>query len=176
MTEAAPEQKRLPMGTISGVHGVKGWVKVYSYTQPRDNIVKYKQWYLSHRGQVKPVELMGGQSTGRGVIAKIEGIDDRDTALALKGAEILIDRSELPALPEGEYYWVDLEGLKVVTVDGVDLGTVSHLMETGANDVFVVKGDRERLIPFTEAPEPGHAVVRISLEEGLIVVNWDPDF
>lgn len=175
--ESSPDKKRLPMGTISGVHGVKGWVKVYSYTQPRDNIVKYDQWYLSHRGQVKPVKLTGGQSTGRGVIAKIEGIDDREQALALKGAEILIDRSELPALPEGEYYWVDLEGLKVVTVDGVDLGTVSHLMETGANDVFVVKGeDRERLIPFTEAPDPGHAVVRISLEEGLIVVDWDPDF
>jgi 16S rRNA processing protein RimM len=78
----------------------------------------------------------------------------------------------LPELHEGEYYWNDLQGLRVENLDGVELGRISYVFETGANDVIVVKGRREYLIPFTW----GNAVRRVDLEKGLMIVDWDPDF
>ena len=160
------------MGRISGVYGVKGWVKVYSYTRPRENIVQYQPWYLKRNGDWQPRTLAEGNRHGKGVIARLEACDDRDQALALMGCEIGVRRDQLPATAPGEYYWTDLQGLEVVTLQDEPLGRVDHLIETGANDVLVVKGDRERLIPFVM----GQVVTRVDLDAGIIQVDWDKEF
>jgi 16S rRNA processing protein RimM len=102
----------------------------------------------------------------------IAGIDDRDIAASLLNTQIAVRREQLPPAAEGEYYWSDLVGLAVRTIAGVELGKVTHLMQTGANDVLVVKGDRERLIPFLQ-PD---VVKRVDLDAGIIEVDWDPEF
>ena len=164
---------KLNVGKVSGVFGVKGWIKVFSYTQPRENILTYSPWYLQKGSEIKEVKLVDGRRQGKQIIAAIDGITDRDAAAALSGWEILIDKSQLPAAEEGEYYWADMVGLKVETDQGVALGVVDHLLETGANDVLVVMdGTKERLIPFLQQ----QTVLKIDLENGLMVVDWDPEF
>lgn len=160
------------LGRISGLHGVRGWVKVFSHTQPRENILKYSPWYLEIDGRWVPFELKAGRRQGSTVVAHLEGCADRDAAARLLEHRIAVRSEQLPPAGEGEYYWADLIGLQVLTTDGVELGTVSALMETGANDVLVVSGDRERLIPYT----PGHAVQGVDLAAGVITVEWDPEF
>jgi len=172
MSTGSVDSRRLLVGRISGVFGVKGWVKVYSYTEPRDNIVNYARWYLKRGGQWQPVELEAGRKHGKAVVVKLEGVDDRDAALALRDVDIAIDRAELERLGPEEYYWADLIGLRVVTLEGVELGRVGRLMETGANDVLVVEGDRERLIPYIR----DQVIESIDLETGEIRVDWDPEF
>ena len=162
----------LTVGKISGVFGVKGWVKVFSYTEPRENILSYSQWILKKGSTVRQVKVHNGQLQGKSVVASLGGVVDRDQAVALNGWEILIDREQLPPAEEGEYYWADLTGLKVFTVEGVDLGIVDHLLETGANDVLVVVGERERLIPYLSE----QTIKSVDLAQGKIVVDWDPDF
>jgi 16S rRNA processing protein RimM len=160
------------MGRIDGLFGIKGWVKVYSYTRPRETILKYRVWKLKLAQGWREFEVAEGRKQGAGVVARLQGIEDRDAASALIRAEIAIERSVLPKLKAGEYYWTDLEGLKVVNLEGVEFGTVSHLFETGgSNDVLVVRGDRERLVPFTK-----HAIREVDLENGIIRVDWDPEF
>lgn len=165
-------QSLLEVGKISGVFGVHGWVKIFSWTDPREGIVEYSPWMVHHRGQWHEMQLEAGQRQGKMVIAKLAGVDDRDQAVLLNGAVIAVPANQLKKLKKDQYYWRDLEGLQVVTTIGVDLGRVDHLMETGANDVLVVRGDRERLIPFT----PGHAVQKVDTAAGVITVDWDPDF
>ncbi len=163
---------RITLGKISGVFGVKGWVKVHSYTDPREKIVDYGRWQLKHQGQWREVELADGKRQGKTVVAKLVGLDDRNEAELYRGAEIAIFQKQLEQLSEDEYYWHQLEGLKVITTEGVELGSVHHLLETGANDVLVVKGDRERLVPFTV----GHTVTEVDLDKQVITVDWDPEF
>jgi 16S rRNA processing protein RimM len=162
----------IEVGRISGLYGVRGWVKVYSHTEPRDNILEYSPWYLKIQGKWLPVEPVEGRLHGKGVVVRLDGCTDRDAAARLVGTDIAVHRDQLPETEEGEYYWNDLIGLRVVNTGGVELGQVDNLLETGANDVLVVKGDRERLIPYT----PGEAVVKVDLEAGLLTVEWDPDF
>ena len=155
-----------------GPWGVKGWIKVYSYTDPRENIVNFPVWSLEQDGGRRSVQLEQGRRHGSQVVVKLASVDDRDQAELLAGAEILVARGELAPCDEGEYYWTDLEGLRVVTREGVDLGEIDHLFATGSNDVMVVTGDRERLIPFLAE----QVVQTVDLGEGLVVVDWDPDF
>ncbi len=160
------------MGHIAGVHGVKGWVRVFSYTEPRDNIIQYRPWYL-HRGDGwQAWQVAEGKAHGKGVIARLENCEDRDQALALMRCEVGVRRDQLPATAPGEYYWNDLLGLEVVTLQNEPLGKVAHLLETGANDVLVVTGDRERLIPFVA----NDVIKRVDLEAGVIQVDWDKEF
>ncbi len=172
MAEQQQTGELISLGKISGVFGVKGWVKVHSYTDPREKIVEYGFWQVKHQGQWRKVELAGGKRQGKTVVAKLVGLDDRDEAELYSGDEIAIFRSQLDDLGDGEYYWHQLTGLKVVTTEGVELGQVHHLLETGANDVLVVRGDRERLVPFTV----GHTVTDVDLAAQLITVDWDPEF
>lgn len=160
------------VGKISGVFGVKGWLKIFSYTSPKENILNYSPWLLKKAGEVKTVEVVDGNLQGGGVIAQIKGVNDRNQAETLLGYEIFIRRGQLPETSEGEYYWSDLIGLEVETTDGVALGVVDSLLETGANDVLIVKGERERAVPFIK----GQVIVEIDREAGRIVVDWDPDF
>ncbi len=163
---------RILVGRISGLFGVRGWIKVFSYTEPRDNIVRYSPWHLRCAGGERAVEVAAGRSHGEGVVAKLKGVDDRDAAAALAGADIEVDRRQLEPLPAGEYYWAQLLGLQVVDMQGRTLGAVDHLLRTGANDVLVVEGDRQRLIPFVQ----GVIVRDIDLDAGVMRVDWEPDY
>jgi 16S rRNA processing protein RimM len=159
------------LGRISGIYGVQGWVKVYSETRVRADILGYDRWWLRRPGGWQAVKLLDGRMQGEGVVARLEGVNDRDAARALIGTEIAVQKDELPPAEAGEIYWADLEGLRVVNLEGVELGTVSHLFETGANDVLVVTGERERLIPYTR-----DAVKEVDLESRTIRVDWDAEF
>ncbi len=161
----------LTLGRIVGVFGVKGWVKVESFTEPRDNLFRYRDWRLL-QGTVSDIKLEQGKMQGHGMVALLAGIDDRDRAAALVGAEIQIPRSQLPDNAPGEYYWVDLEGLEAFTTDGARLGVVSHLFATGANDVLVIQGEREHLVPYVM----DRFVKEVDLEGKRIVVDWDATF
>lgn len=166
------DDRQVLLGRIVGVFGVEGWVKLHSFTEPRENIFRYKPWTLRGPAGDSTVEKPQGRAQGKGVVARLSGIDDRDAAAALVGSEIWVPRELLPRPRKGEYYWADLEGMAVRTVEGVDLGRVSHLFATGANDVMVVQGDRERLIPFVV----GLQVVAVDVDVRCIEVDWDPAF
>jgi 16S rRNA processing protein RimM len=166
-------ERHLLLGRIVGLFGVDGCVKVESYTEPRTRIFKYRPWLLRSAAGERELDGAKGRAQGKGIVASLPGIADRDAAAALVGTEIWIPRSALPKPKPGEYYWADLEGLDVVTIDGRPLGTVSHLFATGANDVLVVRdGDRERMIPFV----PGQFVQAVDLDARRLTVDWDPDF
>lgn len=154
------------------MYGVKGWVRVFSYTAPRESILEYSPWLLRRDGRWESYEVEEARRHGKGVVARLAGIDDRDAAVALMGADIAVFREQLGELEAGEYYWTDLEGLEVVTTGGTTLGVIDHLVETGANDVMVVKGERERLLPFVK-PD---VVREVDLVSGRVVVDWDPEF
>jgi 16S rRNA processing protein RimM len=160
------------LGQVSGAVGVKGWVRVYSHTKPRENIINFDTWVLRLNGIDQHVILEGNESRGKNVLAKVQGTDDRDSALGLVGAEITVERDSLQPCDPGEYYWADLEGLEVRTVVGQSLGHVDYLLSTGAHDVMVLAGDRERLIPFVLK----EIVCEVDIGSGFLVVNWDPDF
>lgn len=166
-------QDYVVVGRINGLHGVRGWVKVFSHTQPRSNILNYRTWYLLRGGEWIATELLDGRLQGKGIVARLKGYDDRDQAVALLGVDVAIDREQMPKTEPGEYYWAELVGLKVINTEGIVLGVVEQLLETGANDVLVVRdGEAERLIPYL----PGQFVVEVLLDEGVIKVDWDPDF
>jgi len=160
------------LGRINGLYGVQGWVKVFSHTEPRENILAYKTWYLKQGADWQPCKLLAGRRQGKTIVAHLQGVADRDQAAALIDTEIAVRRDQLPPPQAGEYYWTDLEGLGVRNLEGVDLGTVSHLFSTGANDVMVVKGERERMIPFVQ----GDYVQAVDLQAGEITVDWDSEF
>ncbi|QZX82097.1 ribosome maturation factor RimM [Metapseudomonas otitidis] len=175
-TPAAADEL-IVLGKIFSVHGVRGEVKVYSFTDPLDNVLDYPRWTLTRDGEVKQVEVASGRVQGKFLVVKLKGLDDRDVARTYAGFEIRVPESELPELEEDEFYWHQLEGLSVINQDGQLLGKVDHLLETGANDVMVVKpctgslDDRERLLPYTE-----QCVQAIDLDAGEMRVDWDADF
>lgn len=160
------------LGRVVGVHGVRGGVKIESYTEPRAAILDYQPWILRQHGAESELRARPISRHGK-IAATLDGIDDRDQAAALLGAELLVRRRQLPAPAPGEYYWTDLEGLSVVNTEGLDLGRVQRLFETGANPVMVVHdGERERLLPFVI----GAHVREVDLAAGRILVDWDADF
>ena len=160
------------IGRVAGVYGVRGWIKVISSTEPPEAILDYPSWQLRNGSNWRSMALTEGRRHGKGILARLASCDDRDVARTLVGAEIAVPRSELPDPGPDSFYWTDLEGLTVRTVAGVELGVVDHLLETGANDVLVVKGERERLIPYVR----GAVVTDVDLEQGVITVDWDPEF
>ncbi|AMA44963.1 ribosome maturation factor RimM [Pseudomonas monteilii] len=165
------------VGKIFSVHGVRGEVKVYSFTDPIENLLDYPRWTLRHEGVVKQAELVSGRPSQKGLVVKLKGLDDRDEARLLSGYDICVERSLLPNLTDGEYYWYQLVGLSVINQDEHLFGKVDHLLETGANDVLVVRpcagslDDRERLLPYT-----AQCVQAIDLDAGVMRVDWDADF
>lgn len=159
------------LGRIVGLFGVRGWLKVFSHTEPREAVLEHKDWLLKRSGSWQAVSISEGKRHGKSVIAHIEGVDNRDEAAAYVGSDIGIPRDALPDVGPGEYYWADLEGLRVEHRDGSDLGTVAYLMETGANDVLVVQGDKERLIPFVKED----VILGVDLAAGVIRVDWEWD-
>jgi 16S rRNA processing protein RimM len=172
-TTRPASQKFVLLGTVLGAFGVRGELKIDSFTQPTSAILQYQPWILRD-AQHRERELTGarGRDTAKGLVATFPDVSDRDAAESLRGTEIYAPRSALPPPKPGEYYWVDLEGLRVVNLEGADFGTVSHLFSTGANDVLVVRGDRERMIPFLE-PD---FITSVDFDSGTVTVGWDADF
>ena len=165
------QRELICVGHILGAHGIKGWVRVFSNTSPRENIVNYSPWLMARGDEIKPVEVTG-RLQGKNVLARLDGVEDRTQAEALVGCQLYIEPAQLPALAAGEYYWSDLIGLAVESLQAEPLGIVTAMMETGADDVMVLKGDRERLIPFVM----DEIVTEVDLDKRRMVVNWSPEY
>ena len=163
-------ERILTLGSIAGPHGLKGWVRVISHTDPREAIFSYHPWLLGENQQA--VEILDGGRSGKSLVVHLEGVNDREAAEALNGKAIGVYRSQLPELEDKEFYWADLIGLEVVLPEGRSLGKIEQMMATGANDVMVVEGDRQRLIPFVI----DQTVVEVDTESGKVIVDWDADF
>jgi len=190
----------ITLGRIIGLHGVRGWVKVHSDTDPRENIFQHTVWSLSRHGERRQFSVIHGRPQGKGLVAQLAGIADRDAASAWVGWHIEVRREELPDTAEGEYYWADLIGCEVFVVDGQRLGTAIKLFETGANDVLVIKDERsaeadpvsgragsmlgrERvdqqsvkrrpdiLVPWVQ----GSVICSVDIVTKRIEIDWDPD-
>jgi 16S rRNA processing protein RimM len=173
---------RVVIGKISGVYGVKGWVKIHSFTEPMENFLGYKSVSTKLNGRLTTIEFDKSHKHGKGLVGHIVGCDDRELARSYTRCELSVAVDELPALTGEEFYWRELEGLQVYSEFGegeeVLLGAIHHLIETGANDVLVVRhcehaiDDRERLIPYL----PEQVVLDIDLEQRRMTVSWDPEF
>lgn len=172
-------ENQITLGKVGAVYGIKGWLRIHSFTDEPDAILDYFPWSLKLGNNTRTVDVTDWRKHNKGLIVKVAGIDDRDNAQALVGSEILINESTLPELSQGDYYWRDLIGMAVVTTKGYDLGVVSDMLETGANDVLVVKANlndgfskKERLIPYLLE----QVVESVSIEDKQICVDWDPGF
>jgi 16S rRNA processing protein RimM len=159
------------MARVAGPFGVKGWVKLQVFTERVDGLLDYPVWWIGQDGGWEPVEVEQGAAHGAALVARLKGIDDREQAAVLRGRDVAVPRAELPRNEEGEYYWTDLEGLRVGNLQGEALGMVTGLLETGASQVLVVQSERERLIPFVSA-----VVKSVDLARGELVVDWGADF
>ena len=166
------------LGSINGTHGLKGWVKVFSYTDPLEAILDYSPWILRKDGADREITIKDGQASGKRLIAQLEGVDTRDKAEDMIGYEVHVNLDTMPNLEEGELYWFQLEGLSVENSSGETLGKIAQMLETGANDVMVVEPaddsiDKEqRLIPYLE----GDVVKQVDQETGVVTVDWDSDY
>ena len=166
------------VGRITAVHGVKGWVKIHSFTEPGGNIFDYQPWWLKIAGHWQKLKVTDKRSTAKGLMVHLAEIDDRDQARAYCQRDIYVAKAQLPVLADGQYYWHQLEGMLVVTSQGIRLGYVDSLMETGANDVLVITptedslDDRERLVPYLVET----VIVAVDLDGNTITVNWGADY
>jgi len=161
------KDSRILIGQVSGCFGVKGWLKVFSYSDPRENICTYKDWIIDG----KLYESVHSKKNGKLVVAKLNGVDDKETAQTFIGKKIEIEPQQLANLNKGQYYWRDLVGLTVSNMQGVAFGKVKGMLETGANDVVITKGDRERLIPFIV----DKTIIKVDIEQQTLLVDWHED-
>lgn len=159
------------MGRILGPYGVRGWVKLRTFTETIDSLVDYPSWLVAEGDGWNSVEIEDTQVHAGHLVAKLHGVQDRDQALGLSGRDVAVPREALPPAQEGEFYWADLIGLDVVNQQGEVLGTVEDLLETGANDVLVVQGDRQRLLPYVQ-----QVVLGVDLAQKRIRVDWGLDY
>jgi 16S rRNA processing protein RimM len=159
------------MGRIVGPFGIRGWLKVHPFSDAPENLLTYRRWWVGSSGGWKEHHIHEAKVQAGSVVAKLEGCEDRNAAFSFRGNEVAVARDALPGPAENEFYWADLIGLSVVNVQGEAFGTVSRILETGANDVLVVDGDRERLIPFTE-----QVVKQVDLTGRRIRVDWGSDY
>jgi 16S rRNA processing protein RimM len=169
--ERLATERLVTMGRIVAPYGIKGWIKIQPFTQQQHGLVDYPQWQVGQDGEWQSRTVEVAKVHGATVVAKLEGVADREQAAALQGMRIAISRDDFPAPATNEFYWADLVGLKVVNEQGEHLGEVRELLETGSNDVLVVEGERERLVPFTEA-----VVKQVDIVGGVIRVEWGSDF
>ena len=174
-----PAGKRVIIGKITGGHGVTGWLKVFSYTEPRENIFLYQPWLLEKGGRENgeeggawtEVEFADSGKKGKILVVKFAGVEDRDSAVAFIDCGIAVYRAQLPAPPAGEYYWTDLLQMEVVSVSGKQLGKIIDIRETGANDVLIVEGKTRCSIPFVK----DEIIKQVDMDNGVIKVDWQWD-
>ena len=172
--------KRLLIGQINGLFGVQGWVKLFSYAHPRKNILSYQPWHIKVDGVWTTLDIVKGREQGKTIVAQLKGVDDREDSRRYIGVELYIEKSQLPELPEGEYYWDELTGLEVINKQGVILGNISQMVATGSNNVMVVSGKKEpssskegkeHWVPYIEP-----FLISIDMDKRQILVDWDEDF
>jgi 16S rRNA processing protein RimM len=159
------------VGRFGAVHGVHGWLRVNSFTDPKTNLLQLMPWFLQEDDSWRLLKVESHRITHANILAKIEGYDTPEAARVLTNKFIGAKKEQLPQLPQGEYYWSDLEGLNVINKQGVKLGAVTKIVATGANDVLVVDGDRHRLIPYIS-----QVVIKVDLQEKIILVDWGADY
>ena len=162
----------VPIGKIGSTFGVRGWLKVYAYTEWRNDILQYQPWYLSSdQHNWDPIEITASQEHGRSIIVKFPSIHTPEQAKLLTNKLIAIPRETLPELKANEYYWTDLEGLTVINQHGENLGKVHYLLETGAHDVLVIKRGQEKewAVPYL----PGKVITRVDLAAQKIYIHWE---
>ena len=159
---------RIQLGKVVGIHGLKGWLKVQSFADPREGIFDYQPLIIG--GQT--VKKFVGKIQGKGLMLHITGCDDRTSVEPLVGAIVEVERGQMPDLAADQFYWSDLEGLQVISSEGHDFGRVTQMMSTGANDVLVVQGATETLIPYVQ----GVYVLEVDLDAGTILVDWSPEY
>ncbi|WP_017445456.1 ribosome maturation factor RimM [Gayadomonas joobiniege] len=178
MSSAVPD-KTITLGQLGAVYGVKGWLKVNSYTENPEDIFSYNPWTVGKGKLWQNIKIIEWRRHNKGLIVKLEGLDVREKAQLLTGLDIVVEPEQLPELEAGEYYWRDLVGLTVVNQKGYNMGVVKSLLETGSNDVLVVQanhndafGMSERLIPMVEQ----QVIQSVDLTNKVITVDWDADF
>jgi len=159
------------MGCIAAPFGIKGWVKVQPFSDDPGTLLDFESWRVGRGEQQKQYSVEASQDHSNALVAKLVGIDDRDAAFALRGQEISVERSHLALPADGEFYWSDLIGLKAVNREGIELGRVVSLMESGAHDLLVIKGKRDYLIPFV-----AQFVGKVDVAGGLVEVDWGEDY
>ena len=153
-------------------HGVKGFVTVHSFTEPRDNVLKYANWHAFINNKWQPMKLLRAEVQNKSIIVQIEGYPERESVAFLTNIEIAIQRGQLATLEPGEYYWHQLIGMKVINKQGEPFGNVTEIIPTGANDVLVVEGNKRHLIPYLL----GQFILDIDSKQQIITVDWDMDF
>ncbi len=161
------QTEKTVIGRLGAPFGIQGWVKLQSYTRPESNITNYQQWTIRTKQGWRSVTVDNIKPQKQGYIVKIAGIDDRDAAANLTHCEIAIDSSTLPSLEPGEYYWSELIGLKVVTENQVELGTITEMIETGSNDVMVIENTQRHLVPYLD-----EIITKVDLKAGTMVIDW----
>ncbi|MCC5855374.1 MAG: ribosome maturation factor RimM [Idiomarina sp.] len=173
------QSERVVLGSIGAVYGIKGWVRITSYTEEAAGIFDYGPWFIGRDSQWQQAEVSQWRWHNKSLVAKFSGVEDRDAAAQLTGMDIAIPVDQLPELEENEFYWRDLTGMRVLNTEGYDMGVVSHLLSTVANDVLVVTanskdafGKRERLIPFLQS----QYIVKVDTASRVITVDWPADF
>jgi 16S rRNA processing protein RimM len=157
------------MGRVRAPHGLKGWIKIQSYTQEIEGLLDYPEWWLGGEGKWQQHRVAESAVHGSMVVVRLDGVTDRDVAAELRGRDVAVPRAAMPAVGEGEFYWNDLLGMQVCNQDAAKLGLVTKILETGANAVLVVQGDRELLVPFIQ-----DVIVNVDLKARQLVVDWEP--
>ena len=165
------DEKKLLVGKINGFLGVQGWVKIFSYTKPRKNILEYQPWYFVDNETYKVIEITSGREQSKTIVAQVKGINNRDEALQLIGKDLYINKDQLPELDNDAHYWYELTGFRVINKNEVDLGIVDYLVDTGSNHVLVTKGETEHWIPYIEP-----FLVSVDKHKKVISVDWDENF
>ena len=165
------DEKKLLVGKINGFLGVQGWVKIFSYTKPRKNILEYQPWYFVDNETYKVIEITSGREQSKTIVAQVKGINNRDEALQLIGKDLYINKDQLPELDNDAHYWHELTGFRVINKNEVDLGIVDYLVDTGSNHVLVTKGEAEHWIPYIEP-----FLVSVDKHKKVISVDWDENF
>jgi 16S rRNA processing protein RimM len=158
------------LGRVGAPFGVQGWLKVHSYTEPLEGITGYPVWELHRGASLGRRAVLEWKRAGSGVAVRLEGVDSRDAAQALNGAEVRVERAELPPTAPGEYYWHDLIGLDAYSLAGVPLGRVAGILDMPAHPVLLLEGDRERLVPLVKERLAG-----VDIGAGRLTLDWHPD-
>lgn len=162
----------LIIGRFGKPHGIKGFVTVHAFTEPRDNILRYTNWHAFINNKWQPIKLLSAEVQNKSIIAQIEGYPERETVARLTNVEIAVHREQLEELESGEYYWHQLIGMNVINSKGESFGKVIEIIPTGSNDVLVIQGEKRHLIPYL----PGQFILDINSNKQLITVDWDMDF
>lgn len=161
--------KQVVVGRFGRVHGVRGDIHVISFTEPAHNILDYHPWLIEKNGQWQSVTIASTKLHNQEIIAHIKDCDDRDLAKRYTNKDIAVPQDALPKLNKQEYYWSELIDLTIINQRGENLGQVTEILETGSNDVLVVKGSTEHLIPYRK-----EVILKVDLGSNTITVDWEP--